>query len=108
MLAMAVVAAACAQDPVHATDGSAVVPSAGPADASADLPELAADAGAGGADAGINCASSCDFSGGVPVGCATRFQYGINFAWDQFAGHALALQRLGARARHHGQAGGDG
>jgi len=37
-------------------------------------------------DAGLNCASSCDFAGGVVVGCATRFQYGINFAWDQFSG----------------------
>jgi len=84
------VAAGCAKDPDYSThdagtgDTGAVM-SACPADASADAPAI--DVGGGAPDAGgLNCAASCEFAGGVAVGCATRFQYGINFAWDQFAG----------------------
>ena len=50
---------------------------------------------AGAADAGVNCSASCDFAGGVAVGCATRFQYGINFAWDQFAGDFGGISAFG-------------
>lgn len=73
----------CAKDPDYGSGDAGIVANACPADASAEAPVI--DAG-GGVDAGLNCAASCDFGGGVAVGCAMRFQYGINFAWDQFAG----------------------
>jgi hypothetical protein len=85
-LAALALLAACAKDPTYTTtgDGGVVMPGTCPTDAAADAPAI--EGGAAAPDAGLNCAASCDFSGGVAVGCATRFQYGINFAWDQFAG----------------------
>jgi len=84
------VAAGCAKDPDYKNrDGGSgdtgAVQSACPADASAEAPAIEVGGGAA-PDGGLNCATSCDFAGGIGVGCATRFQYGINFAWDQFAG----------------------
>jgi len=73
------VAAGCAKDPDYGSGDAGVISNACATDASAEAP-------ATNADAGLNCAASCDFAGGVAVGCATRFQYGINYAWDQFAG----------------------
>jgi len=83
------VVAGCAKDPDYKNDDggggdAGAVQNACPADASAEVPAI--DVGGAAPDAGLNCATSCDFAGGVAVGCATRFQYGINFAWDQFAG----------------------
>jgi len=87
-----VLLAACAKDPRYATDGGGAVASAcPPVDAAVGV-----EVGGSVADAGINCSSSCDFAGGIAVGCATRFQYGINFAWDQFAGDFGGVSAWGA------------
>ena len=59
------------------------------------------EVGGAAADAGLNCSSSCDFAGGIAVGCATRFQYGINFAWDQFAGDFGGISAWGAPGVSH-------
>jgi hypothetical protein len=85
--------AACAKDPTReAPDGGGGTLSHCPAVDAA----VTADAGGAQVDAGLGCSSSCDFSGGVAVGCATRFQYGINFAWDQFAGDFGGVSAWGA------------
>jgi hypothetical protein len=75
---------ACAKDPIRVDGG--VVPSTCSADGASDGGAPEAGGGAPAPDAGLNCSASCDFTPGVKVGCATRFQYGINYAWDQFAG----------------------
>ena len=92
VLAAVALCVACAKDPKYATDGGGAVASACPAVDGA----VGVDGGAAPADAGINCSSSCDFAGGIAVGCATRFQYGINFAWDQFAGDFGGISAFGA------------
>ena len=92
VLAAVVLLAACAKDPTYATDGGGAVASACPAVDAA----VGVDVGAAAADAGLTCSSSCDFAGGIAVGCATRFQYGINFAWDQFAGDFGGVSAWGA------------
>ena len=92
VLAAVALCVACAKDPTYATDGGGAVASACPAvDAAVET-----EGGGATADAGINCSSSCDFAGGIAVGCATRFQYGINFAWDQFAGDFGGVSAFGA------------
>ena len=100
VLAAVALCVACAKDPTYATDaGGAAATDAGGAVASACPAVDAAvgvEAGGSAADAGINCSSSCDFAGGIAVGCATRFQYGINFAWDQFAGDFGGVSAFGA------------
>ncbi len=103
VLAAVALCAACAKDPTYAmdatdaTDGGAAVASACPAVDAA----VGVEAGGAAADAGVNCSSSCDFAGGIAVGCATRFQYGINFAWDQFAGDFGGVSAWGAPGVSH-------
>ena len=92
VLAAVALCAGCAKDPTYATDGGGAVASACPAVDAA----VGTEGGGAAADAGINCSSSCDFAGGIAVGCATRFQYGINFAWDQFAGDFGGVSAFGA------------
>lgn len=97
VLAAVVLVAACAKDPTYATDAGGAVASACPAVDAA----VGVEVGAAAADGGVNCSSSCDFAGGIPVGCATRFQYGINFAWDQFAGDFGGVSAWGAPGVSH-------
>jgi hypothetical protein len=86
--------AACAKDPTREA------PDGGGGGSVSHCPAVDAavttDAGGAAVDAGLNCSASCDFSGGVAVDCATRFQYGINFAWDQFAGDFGGVSAWGA------------
>lgn len=79
VLALLGATAGCAKDPDESPfmsgDGGALCAAEG----GVAPPLSAADAGAG-----LNCATTCDFPGGVTVGCATRFQYGVNYAWNHF------------------------
>jgi len=73
-------AAACAKDPGDSGDLFPVDAAACQVvDGASTAPALQVDAGPG-----INCAASCDFAGGIAVGCATRFQFGVNYAWKNF------------------------
>jgi hypothetical protein len=45
-----------------------------------------ATTGTGGAPAGGCDQSTCRATAGVTVGCATRFMYGVNYAWRNFGG----------------------
>ena len=78
-LAAALLVAGCAQDPPGLVS---VTVDAGAACSAADgaaIPFPPVDAGPS-----LNCAASCDFAGGIAVGCARRFQYGVNYAWNHF------------------------
>jgi hypothetical protein len=73
---------ACAKDP--SADGD---PGTTSNDAAACVgPGGSAAPGTSPVDAGpsLNCATSCDYAAGVTVGCATRFQFGVNYAWNHF------------------------
>lgn len=49
-----------------------------------------------GVDAGA-CVDSCPFTGGIRSGCATRFAYGLNYAWYQFGTDFGGLELWGHR-----------
>jgi len=45
--------------------------------------------------AAIGCNESCDTPNGIKVGCATRFHYGVNYAWSQFGGDFGGIRAWG-------------
>jgi hypothetical protein len=77
-----VLLSSCAKDPSEVD----VAPPPAVDAAGCALADGGTAASPGEVDAGpaLNCNASCDFSGGVSVGCATRFQYGVNYAWKNF------------------------
>ena len=69
---------ACAKDPDYGPAGDGGAPSECMAQQPITAPSVA--------PGGLDCSATCNFASGVPVDCATRFHYGVNYAWDQFAG----------------------
>ncbi len=63
-------------------DAGADADADGDADADADAD---GDGGSGDGDGG-SCVDDCAFADGIAWGCERRFMYGVNYAWNHFAG----------------------
>jgi hypothetical protein len=74
---------ACAKDPSEVGADNLPSADAAPACPVADGGTAASPPAVDGGST-LNCNASCNFTGGISVECATRFQYGVNYAWNHF------------------------
>jgi hypothetical protein len=65
----------------------------------ASVPTGGGGAGAGGSGGaggqGGGCVDTCPFAGGVAWECRERFMYGVNYAWQEFAGDFGGISQWG-------------